>query len=193
MEWDGLWYATHPDVYEPSDDTWLLAKAVGEHVGAGDRFLEVGCGAGIVAMTAGRNGAQVTVTDRNHHAVHLATANARENKLAIQGVVADLAAGLRGPFDVVAFNPPYLPTGPDDVVSGPLNWAFDGGLDGNEVVLRFARQIQPISPRLVLVVHSSLSDPAPLADAMAEAGYECEVERAQRFFYEELTVRAFRR
>lgn len=201
MEHDGLWVATRPDVYEPSDDTFLLAAAVRDHVRPSDRFLEVGCGAGLVALTAARGGAHVTATDKNPQAVALTCHNARENRLQarIQAVEADLletADGLlEGPFDVVAFNPPYLPTEAGDRVEGVLNLAFDGGPDGNAVVLRFARQVGQLAtrPRLVLVVHSSLSDPGPLDAALGEAGYEGEEEREERFFFEKLAVRAYRR
>ncbi len=197
MEWHGLYVAKHPDVYEPSDDTFLLARVVSESVSAGTRFLEVGCGAGLVSMAAARAGASVVCTDLNPHAVALARHNARENRLEVTAVEADLLDGVqdRGPFDVVAFNPPYLPTGPDDVVQGPLNLAFDGGTDGNAVVLRFADQVADLDPRpgVVLVVHSSLSNPEPLAARLAEAGYDHDVAARESHFFEQLWVRRFTR
>lgn len=195
MEWRGLFVATHPDVYEPSDDTFLLAEVVAETVRPDDRFLEVGCGAGLVAMAAARAGAAVTCTDTNPAAVALARRNARENRLEVTAVETDLLHGIDGPFDVVAFNPPYLPTGPDDHVEGPLDLAFDGGIDGNAVVLRFADQVARLRPlpQTILVVRSSLSDVEPLADALARAGYAGEVVRSGRFFFETLTVHRFTR
>lgn len=194
MEFDGLFVGTHSEVYEPHDDTFLLARAVKARVGAGTRFLEVGCGAGVIAMTAAREGAEVTATDANPFAVELCQHNAKQNKLRITAVETDLLAGLEGPFDVVAFNPPYLPTDEDDRVSGPLNLAFDGGLDGNVVVLRFAEQIAALAqrPGEILVIHSSLSDPAPLAARMAELGYSESVVEEEKHFFEALWVRSFR-
>ena len=194
---DGRRYfvALHKEVYRPSDDTLLLAKAVHAEVRGGDRFLEVGCGAGYVSLVAARAGAQVTCTDANPHAVELARHNARENGLALDVVEADLLAGLAGPFDVVAFNPPYLPTGPGDYVPGPLNLAFDGGPDGNAVVLRFAQQVAALRPlpRCILVVHSSLSDPAPLRRALEAIGYQNDVMLDEAHAFERLTVQRFRR
>ncbi|MFA5943624.1 MAG: HemK2/MTQ2 family protein methyltransferase [Candidatus Thermoplasmatota archaeon] len=185
----------HEDVYRPSDDTLLLAKAVHAEVKAGDRFLEVGCGAGYVSLIAAGAGAIVTCTDANPHAVALARHNAKQNKLSVEAVETDLLAGLAGPFDVVAFNPPYLPTAPDDYVPGPLNLAFDGGPDGNTTVLRFAQQVGRLRPlpRCVLVVHSSLSDPAPLQSAMATLGYANDVALDEAHAYERLTVQRFSR
>ena len=193
MNWDGIFVAKHPDVYEPSDDTFLLARVVGEAVRPGDQFLEVGCGAGLVSLVAARAGAYVTCTDRNPHAVVLTQQNARENGLSVDCRETDLLAGIDAAFDVVAFNPPYLPTADEDHVSGPLDMAFDGGRDGNEVVLRFAAQLRRLRPlpRVVLVVHSSLSDPGPLSEAMTATGYSMDVAALQRHAFEELTVRRF--
>lgn len=195
MDWDGLWYATHRDVYEPADDTFLLARCVAEAAKPGMRWLDVGTGTGVVAMAAARAGAQVVATDANPIAADLALRNARENDVDVACVVADLMAGVAGPFDGVSFNPPYLPTGPDDKVQGPLNLAFDGGPSGNDVVLRLVEQIRAAArpPTLVLVVHSTLSDPHPMQQAMADAGYAVEVAASERHFYEELTVQRFYR
>jgi release factor glutamine methyltransferase len=185
----------HDDVYRPSDDTLLLAKAVHDEVRRGDRFLEVGCGAGYVSLVAAKAGAAVTCTDANPYAVSLATHNAKQNGLRLAAIETDLLAGVPGPFDVVAFNPPYLPTGPGDLVPGPLNLAFDGGLDGNAVVLRFAQQVAALKPlpRCVLVVHSSLSEPGPLVAAMAASGYANDVALSESHAFERLTVQRFRR
>ncbi|HUR25387.1 MAG TPA: HemK2/MTQ2 family protein methyltransferase [Candidatus Thermoplasmatota archaeon] len=185
----------HDDVYRPSDDTLLLAKAVHAELRRGERFVEVGCGAGYVSLVAARAGAQVTCTDANPHAVALARHNARENRLTLQAFETDLLAGLDGPFDVVAFNPPYLPTAPDDYVPGPLNLAFDGGPDGNAVVLRFAEQLAALRPlpRAVLVVHSTLSDPSPLQRTMGRLGYRNDVAAEEAQPFERLTVQRFRR
>lgn len=193
MEWDGLFYATHRDVYEPSDDTFLLARVVATEVRPGARFLEVGCGTGLVSLAAARAGARVTCADVNPVAVRTALHNARENRFEVEAVEADLLAGLEGPFDAVAFNPPYLPTAEDEHVAGPLDLAFDGGLDGNRVVLRFVEQLATLRPLpgIVWVIHSSLSDPVPLEKKMLDLGYEVEEAAHERFPFERLRVVRF--
>lgn len=193
MEWDGLFYAAHRDVYDPCDDTFLLARVVQAEVRPGERFLEVGCGTGLVSLAAARAGARVTCADVNPVAVETARHNARENHLAVEAVEADLLAGLSGPFDAVAFNPPYLPTMEDEHVEGVLDLAFDGGPDGNRVVLRFAHQLASLRPlpRVVWVVHSSLSDPGPLEDRMRGLGYAVEEAADERFPHERLRVVRF--
>lgn len=198
MEWTGpdgqrYFLALNENVYRPSDDTFLLARAVQEHVKPGMRFLEVGCGAGLVSLVAAHAGAHVTCTDANPRAVALARHNARENGLTLDAVETDLMAGLTGPFDAIAFNPPYLPTASEEFIPGPLNLAFDGGPDGNVVVLRFVQQLAALAPlpTLVLLVHSSLADPQPLRREMARLGYSNDVLLQEKHFFERLTVQRF--
>lgn len=190
--WNGLAYATHRDVYEPHDDTYLLGEVVEQEVQPGQLFVEVGTGAGLVAMCAARAGAKVLATDRNDIALRLARDNARANHLEIEPLQMDLIAALRR-ADVVAFNPPYLPTADDEHVEGPLDWAFDGGLDGNQVVLRLVQQMEEARPAVVLIIHSSLSDPAPLDAQMDLLGYQRSIVSRETHFMETLTVRRYAR
>lgn len=185
----------HDDVYRPGDDTFLLAQAVQSEARPGLRFLEVGCGSGFVSLVAARAGCLVTCTDANPHAVALARHNAKQNSLAVTAVETDLLDGLPGPFDLVAFNPPYLPTRPEERLPGVINLAFDGGESGNDTVLRFVNQIAvlPSLPKCILVVHSSLSDPQPLRQGLEPCGYRNDVVAEQRLDFEALTVQRFRR
>lgn len=203
MEWVGpdgtrFFLALHEDVYRPAEDTFLLAQAVHATLAQrppGARLLEVGCGAGLVSLVAARAGAMVTATDLNPHAIELLRHNASENGLQarVRTIQTDLLGGVPGPFDVVAFNPPYLPTTPAEYIPGPLNLAFDGGPDGNATVLRFAQQLGALRPlpATVLVVHSSLSDPRPLEAAMSKHGYSAGILLEESHFFERLTVRRF--
>jgi len=99
-----------PGVYPPSDDSLLLADTL-EPTG---RILEVGTGSGIIAIHLARKGHKVIATDVNPHAVEAATENARRNGVEdrVDVVRTDLMNGLKGPFDTVVFNPPYLPSRP---------------------------------------------------------------------------------
>lgn len=90
---------THPEVYAPAEDTWLLLRAAGKECHDGERVLEIGCGSGIIsASLSGR--ASVLATDINPHAVRAA------RDRGIEVVRTDLAAGICGRFDLILFNPP---------------------------------------------------------------------------------------
>ena len=126
-------------VYPPREDTLLLLPFA--EVPAGTLLLEVGCGAGLAALTAARRGARVVATDRNPHALRRLRTLARAEGVELAVVRTDLACGL-GRFDRLLSNPPYLPTRPEE--RDPDRWhnlALDGGPDGCRVTARLVDEL----------------------------------------------------
>lgn len=72
------------------------------------RALDVGTGSGFLALHMALKG-EVVATDVSPFAVRTAKRNAEVNGLKVDIVQCDLFEGLRGVFDIIAFNPPYLP------------------------------------------------------------------------------------
>ena len=149
-------------VYPPREDTFLLLPF--SEVAAGTRFLEVGTGTGLAALTAARRGARVVATDLNPQALRSLRRRARAEQLDLQLVRTDLARGL-GRFDRIVSNPPYLPTSREE--QDPDRWqnlALDGGPDGCRVTGRLVdeldRHLLPEGSAFVLV--SSRQDPGGL-------------------------------
>jgi len=127
----GLRIDALPGVYPPREDSRLLLEAV--RVEPGDAFLEIGTGTGFVALHAAKV-APAVATDVSPDSVRCARRNAIANRLPLAVVRADLFGGIRGSFDVIALNPPYLvePIGGD--------WesrAWQGGATGEDSILRF--------------------------------------------------------
>ena len=149
-------------VYPPREDTLLILPFA--EVAPGTRFLEVGCGAGLAALTAARRGARVVATDVNPHALRRLRALARAEGLDLALVRTDLARGL-GRFDRLLANPPYLPTRPEE--RDPDRWhnlALDGGPDGCRVTARLVEEIDRhlTEDGTAFVVVSSRQDPEAL-------------------------------
>jgi release factor glutamine methyltransferase len=75
-------------------------------------ILDVGVGSGAIALALAdeRPGARVTAIDASADALELARENAERTGLAgrIELVPGELFAGLTGPYDLVASNPPYV-------------------------------------------------------------------------------------
>jgi release factor glutamine methyltransferase len=98
------------------------------------------------------------------------------------------APTLRGQaFDVVVFNPPYLPTAPHEHVPGPLDAAFDGGPTGRAVVERLLATWPRPSPPLLLVT-SSLQGEDALAELAHAAGLHVRRLGERRFPHERLAL-----
>jgi release factor glutamine methyltransferase len=80
------------------------------------RFLELGCGCGIIAILAAKKGAKVTATDINPVALKALEKNAAANKVTMEIKYADLFNDLGGnDFDYIFINPPYYPKKPASV------------------------------------------------------------------------------
>ncbi|MCQ8893178.1 MAG: class I SAM-dependent methyltransferase [Methanolinea sp.] len=156
-----------PQVYPPAEDTFLLLGAATSFVQPTDRVLEVGCGSGFIAAQLAPF-ARVIASDINPHAVRMA------REAGVETVRADLLSGIRGPFDVILFNPPYLPTHPGDRCADWLEYALDGGGDGTEVTRRFIAQVGDVlAPGgKVLILVSSLSHLPRIHDTLRGYGFE---------------------
>lgn len=175
-------------VYSPEADTVLLLEAARAEVRPGDRVLETGTGSGLIAREIAKI-ARVLATDINPHAVIAA----RDGSTDV--VRTDLCAGIRGPFDLVLFNPPYLPTRPEERVDDWLEYALDGGESGRVVIERFAGDVGRIlapGGRILLLI-SSLTGPAEVEDLFSRAGYIVSIVRQQPVEDEVLSVLKIRR
>jgi release factor glutamine methyltransferase len=173
------------EVYEPAEDTCLLLRAALEEVSADDVVLEMGAGRGLISKSMVPLARRVIATDINPGAVRLLR---REG---IDTIRADLFSGIRSRFDLILFNPPYLPTGEEEVLEGWLNRAFDGGDTGRDTINRFLEalgdHLRARGGRALLLV-SSLSDPSEVAQKARRVGLEVEVAAAEKYFFEELLV-----
>lgn len=173
-----------PDqVYFPEADSYLLLEAARAEVKPGERVLEIGTGSGIIACKLGTI-ADVIATDINPHAVMSA------RKCGAEVIRTDLFAGICGIFDLVIFNPPYLPTLPEERIDDWLEYALDGGTSGREVIERFASTVSSVlSPggRILLLV-SSLTGPDCVRDFFSNHGFSSTIALRQTVEGEELLV-----
>jgi release factor glutamine methyltransferase len=157
-------------VYAPEADTFLLLRAAQAEVRPADRVLEVGTGSGTVAAGLPKT-VRVLATDINPHAA----ACAREKGLDV--IRTDLFSGLRGSFDLILFNPPYLPTQPEERIDDWLEYALDGGPTGREAIGRFAGMVGTIlapNGRILLLV-SSLTGLPEVSAIFEKFGYRVSV------------------
>lgn len=85
---------------------WGGARALAEHLVtrldcAGRSVLDVGCGLGLVALTAAARGALVTAIDREIAPIEFLQASAAINGTAIEALVGDVLTPLGRQFDLV--------------------------------------------------------------------------------------------
>lgn len=183
-------------VYQPAEDSGLLAEAVAER-GHG-RFLEVGTGSGWVAeqaVTKAEDVESVVATDVNPHACR--SARERGRKVASEGGIDVVRANLVDPFaddafDTVAFNPPYLPTDPENEWSDWMERALSGGETGRELIDPFVDDVgRVLAPGgVVLLLVSSLTGYDEVVDRAERRGFDHEVVVRESYPFETLSVLA---
>ncbi len=170
-------------VYQPEADTYLLLEAARKEVRPGDVILEVGTGSGIISTELAKV-SRVVATDINPHAV------LRVHKAGIDVVRTDLFAGIRGSFDLVLFNPPYLPTQPEERIDDWLEYALDGGKNGRAVIGCFAagagRVLAP-GGRILLLI-SSVTGLSEVQELFAGQNYSSVIAMQQAVEDETLYV-----
>ncbi|HIP84165.1 MAG TPA: methyltransferase domain-containing protein [Methanothermococcus okinawensis] len=192
---------THPLVYEPAEDSILLMDNITDV--RGKKVLDMGTGTGVQAINALKRGCDTAVgVDINPYGVELSRKNAELNNLKLDREVfffqGDLFRGIDkvleklniDRFDVILFNPPYLPTSQGERLKGYINYAFDGGVDGRKLIDRFISESGRYLKEdgIIQIVQSSLTGERKTFEMLKRHGFQGEKTASLRFFYEEIQL-----
>ena len=132
---------THPEVYDPAEDTFLLLETL--HIDTNETVLELGTGCGIIALECARKASHIVCTDINPFAVALTHRNIKRNQHLINGSIEIRQGPLfsvldkKELFNIIIFNPPYLPTKKQEKIGGWFDVATNGGRDGLKLTKQY--------------------------------------------------------
>ncbi len=169
-------------VYAPSDDTFLMIDAVAPLSVEGKEVLDLGTGSGVLGLYCALRSAHVTASDIDETAIDHTAKAARALGVDLKLVVSDLFSNLPDQYDLILFNPPYLPS--TDIQDKTV----DGGQEGRNLIDRFLRELsrhlRKSGEALVLV--SSLNSPEALRQTYDMFDFSTVDHRA--LFFEELKI-----
>ena len=189
FEYKNVKYMVCEQVYEPSDDTFLILDNL--TVNENDQVLEIGTGTGIISIFAAKTARKVVSIDISPLAVECAQKNFELNDLLLKS---DIRLGdlfepiLPGEqFDVILFNPPYLPTDPQEK-DDHLTRSWNGGPSGREITDRFINNFDKFLKKngRVLLIQSSLTNPDMTINKIEEKKMIIKEIKEQKFFMEKI-------
>ncbi len=135
----------------PRPETEILAKQALLELKEGDKVLDLCTGSGAVAIAIACEAAKdktisVLGVDISEDALAVAKENARLNKANVTFMQSDLFSNVRGKFNVITANPPYVPSGEmrflqKEVREHEPALALDGGEDGLDFYRRIAEKL----------------------------------------------------
>ena len=172
-------------IYEPEEDSYLLSDVLKKEIPKllkkkkDISILEIGCGSGIQLnsiLESGVDKKNIFGVDINEDAVK------RCKSLGFNCIFSDLFSNVRGKFDLMVFNPPYLPE--DDREPEESKLITTGGKTGSEIINKFLEESKKHlkeEGKIFLLVSS-------LTKGIDFSGYRKKILGKKKIFFEELRV-----
>jgi len=165
-------------IYEPGEDSFLLSKYVAKF--ARGKILDIGSGSGIQAEAASKSAENVLAADIDKESVEFI------RKKGIKAKVSDLFSKIDGKFDLIIFNPPYLPD--EESEDNESKKITTGGKYGHEILERFFSQADRYLNKdgRILIVFSSLTNKNKINKIIKKNNFKFKMLESKKLFFEKL-------
>ena len=181
-----------PDrVYYPREDSLLLAGILEKKKLKGS-ILDIGCGSGLLALIMAKS-ADVIAVDINSLAVKTTLQNADANDIKLKVLQSDLFSKVKGRYNMIVFNPPYLPIQKQTNAEGVIadeDVTYSGGSTGRVVINKFIKNAGKHlrkSGKILLLI-SSLTGEKEVLDLFRKNSFKTKIVARQKIPWEELIV-----
>lgn len=180
QEFMGFKFKVNENVLIPRQDTEILVDEAVNRLKPSMRVLDMCTGSGCIAVSLKRlvRDIEVTAADISSKALAVAIENAELNSADIEFIQSDLFENVRGKFDIIVSNPPYIPSETVDLLMEEVReheprLALDGMSDG----LYFYRLIVRESTRFLedngfLMLEIGHDQREAVINIMKEAGFK---------------------
>ena len=170
-------------MYVPDEDSIFLASFVKKF--AKGKILDIGCGSGTQSISALKNSHVTNVIgiDIDEESILYCKKSIVDRRASFH--VSDMFSSVRGVFDVIVCNPPYLPQ--DD---GVHDLALYGGKMGQEFAERVVVEGGDVlsTSGKILILTSSLSDEKSFLDSCKKNLYDAKILGSKKLGFESLNA-----
>ena len=165
-------------IYEPEEDSFLLAKYVAKF--AKGKVLDIGTGSGIQAETALKFTNNVLAVDIDKESITCV------KEKGIKAKVSYLFNNIKGRFDLIIFNPPYLPN--EELEDRESKTITTGGKYGYEILEKFFEQVNNYlnEDGKILIVFSSLTNKNKIDKIIKKNNFKFKLLETKKVFFETL-------
>ncbi len=174
-------------IYTPSEDSYLLSETLKKEIpkflseNPYLRILEIGVGNGIQLETLKRIG----VKNKNLLGCDINPDSIKHCKeLGFKVIQSDLFKNIKEKFDIIIFNPPYLPEDKNEPENSKIETT--AGKKGNEIIIKFLKQAKKFleNKGKIYLITSSLSEKIDFK----KISFKVEKINSKKLFFEEIFV-----
>lgn len=175
------------NIYQPAEDSYLMSRILKEQIplllekNPNLKFFEIGAGSGIhleTAYNAGIKRENIFSSDIDKNSV------SHCNLLGFNCIYSDLFENIKGKYNIIVFNPPYLPEDSSEPQDSRISTT--GGSKGDEITLRFLNDAKNYLEKdgKIFLITSNLAEQINFE----ELGYKAVELGCEKLFFERLCI-----
>jgi release factor glutamine methyltransferase len=171
-----------PRALIPRPETELLVEAAIERAPAHGRVVDIGTGSGCIAISIERERSDLCVlsVDASLDALALAATNRARLESKVMLAASNVLASVRGTFDIIVSNPPYVPLGEYEQLQIEVRiheprMALTPGPHGTEIIERILDEAHArLEPRGVVILEIGYGQEEAIRTLAAAKRYDVE-------------------